>query len=98
MGTLLRRYRSYLGRKAFEARPGIGLVEMQWQTVPWTAPLIVAIFICYWFGLEGVESLIVSLLLLAISMFGLLFVGWAFLTDGPVADYRRERQSEVGDE
>lgn len=77
MSRLFQRYRTYLARKA-EEQPGGGLVERQWQTAPWFLPLLIAILVCYWFGLTGEDSLMVVMPLGAISLFGIIFVGWVF--------------------
>lgn len=97
MMTLLRRYRAYLARKAHDARRGDGMIEMQGQTLPWFAPLLLALGICYLFDLKGDESLFVILPLLAITMFGALFVNWVFFIEGPIANFKRARQRNIGD-
>ncbi|MGN6691292.1 MAG: hypothetical protein ACTHJU_10165 [Sphingopyxis sp.] len=69
------------------------LAELQWQMLPWLIPLVIAGSICYFFDLKSPENFLVLIPMGVIALFGMTFVGWAFMVEGPIADYKTAKGS-----
>lgn len=83
MPGLLRRYRTYLARKATEDESRLFPIEMQWQAALWLLPMLPGGLICYLLGLTGIYRLIAFAPFVAISIFGWGLVWWESEPMGP---------------
>lgn len=69
------------------------IMVMNVRTIPWVAPAALAVAVCWWFSLDGVRSLWVSLPLVGVTLVGLIYVGYVYTVVGWRSDRERGRKA-----
>lgn len=69
------------------------IVAMNVRTIPWVVPSALAVAICWYFSLEGVRSLWVSLPFVGVTLIGLVYVGYVYTVMGWRSDRDRARKA-----